>query len=377
MKIFIGGDLVPTASNMAEFERGNTEALVDAALKALLDSAGYRMFNLEVPLTDEQTPIPKCGPNLIASTASAAGIQALGADFLTLANNHILDQGKAGLSSTVETLDRLKIAHAGTGESLEKAAAPYTFTLDGKTIGVYCCAEHEFSIATESSAGANPFDPLESPDHVAELKKSADYVIVLYHGGKEHYRYPSPKLQKVCRKLVDKGADLVICQHSHCIGCREVYGAGTIVYGQGNFLFDDCEDECWQTGLLVCLDTAQLGTVDYIPLEKRGCSVALAGENAAQILEGFYARSEEIRKDGFIASTYEKVAAEEYERYMNMLQGGRYEGLAFRAINKLCGHRLKPWIMRRFYGTEEAKAKLINVMDCEVHRECFLYALKK
>ena len=43
-----------------------------------------------------------------------------------------------------------------------------------------------------------------------ELKKQCDYVIVLYHGGKEHYRYPSPYLQKVCRKIVDKGADIVV-----------------------------------------------------------------------------------------------------------------------------------------------------------------------
>lgn len=42
------------------------------------------------------------------------------------------------------------------------------------------------------SAGANPFDVLESFDDVQALKEHCDYVIVLYHGGKEFYRYPSP-----------------------------------------------------------------------------------------------------------------------------------------------------------------------------------------
>ena len=60
----------------------------------------------------------------------------------------------------------------------------------------------------------------------------------IINGGKEHYRYPSPDLQKICRKFIDKGADLVVCQHSHCIGCEEKYNHGTIVYGQWNFLFD-------------------------------------------------------------------------------------------------------------------------------------------
>ena len=43
---------------------------------------------------------------------------------------------------------------------------------------------------------------------------------------------------KILQKICYKGADLVICQHSHCIGSREDYGKGTIIYGQGNFIFN-------------------------------------------------------------------------------------------------------------------------------------------
>ena len=78
-------------------------------------------------------------------------------------------------------------------------------------------------------------DPAEQKDN------KCDYTIVLYHGGKEYYRYPSPNLQRVCRYMIEKGTDLVICQHSHCIGCEENYLSGKIVYGQGNFIFD-CDD---------------------------------------------------------------------------------------------------------------------------------------
>lgn len=75
------------------------------------------------------------------------------------------------------------------------------------------------------------------------MSNACDYTIVLYHGGKEHYRFPSPNLQKYCRKFIEKGANIVICQHSHCIGCEENYKNGKIIYGQGNFLFDDSDDE--------------------------------------------------------------------------------------------------------------------------------------
>ena len=126
-----------------------------------------------------------------------------------------MDQGVQGLESTIRTLEKVNINTVGAGKNLADASKPFIFEFANKKIGVYACAEHEFSIATENQPGANPFDPLWSLDHVAELKDSVDYVIVLYHGGKEHYRYPSPRLQKVCRRLIDKGANVVICQHSH------------------------------------------------------------------------------------------------------------------------------------------------------------------
>jgi len=133
------------------------------------------------------------------------------------------------LKSTQDILNKQDIPFVGAGENLSVASKPYIIQNDELKIGIYACAENEFTIATESSPGANPFDPLESLDHIQRLKEKCDYVLVLYHGGKEHYRYPSPYLQKVSRKIVEKGADLVVCQHSHCIGCYEEYKDATIV----------------------------------------------------------------------------------------------------------------------------------------------------
>lgn len=252
-RIIIGGDIVPTESNRKLFAGANVDELIGTDLKELLRRADYTIFNLEVPLTDTENPIPKCGPNLIAPTETVNGLKAINPYFFTLANNHILDQGEQGLFSTMNCLGEAGIDYAGVGRNLDEASKGFIKEINGIKVGIYCCAEHEFSIAIEHSAGANPFDPLESMDHISTLKNQSDYVMVLYHGGKEHYRYPSPYLQKVCRKCVDKGADLVVCQHSHCIGCEEKWNGGTIVYGQGNFLFDDSDNEYWKTSLLVVL----------------------------------------------------------------------------------------------------------------------------
>jgi len=77
--------------------------------------------------------------------------------------------------------------------------------------------------------------------------------------------------------MISSGADLVICQHSHCIGSYEKYGNGIIVYGQGNFLFDRHDDEFYQTGLLVKVKLGKATEVEFIPISKRGNGVELPG----------------------------------------------------------------------------------------------------
>lgn len=373
MKIIIGADFVPTKSNTEFFEKGDIKHLLGEQLTKVLERADYRIFNLEVPLADNASPIPKCGPNLIAPSSAIGAYQAAGVDLLTLANNHILDQGERGLESTLRVLRDAGIACVGVGQTPSEAEKPFVFEWDGKKIGVYACVEHEFSTVTDSSAGANAFDPLESPDHVAALKARCDYVIVLYHGGKEHYRYPSPNLQKVCRKLVEKGADLVVCQHSHCIGCEEKYAGGTIVYGQGNFLFDDSNRECWQTGLLIGLNDHF--EVSYIPLVKRKEAVRLAeGDEAEQILTAFSERSKKILADGFIEQSYAALAEQMLPTYLMRISAS-HPGIVLRMCNKLSGYRLIPRLLRRKYAKSK-KLAIENSIACEAHRELFLQGLR-
>lgn len=293
---------------------------------------------------------------------------------LTVANNHIMDQGVQGLHATLRVLEDNGIAYVGGGACLEQAVRPYILELGGKKIGIYACAEHEFSIADADIPGANPFDPLESPDHVAVLKQQCDYVIVLYHGGEEHYRYPSTDLQKICRKLVEKGADLVACQHSHCIGCEEKYQNGTIVYGQGNFLFDYSTSEYWQTSLLI--EIADDFSVSYIPLVKKDHTVRLAqGEDAKLILDAFCARSQETMEDGLVQQKYAQFAKEMQMYYLRALSATNSKSLLYRIVNKLSGYRWGQWLITKKYSQRKLLA-IRNLIECEAHRELLLQSLK-
>ena len=57
VRIIIGADIVPTVSNQDFFEKAEMERLDDDNLFDVLNNADYRIFNLEVPLTDKETPI--------------------------------------------------------------------------------------------------------------------------------------------------------------------------------------------------------------------------------------------------------------------------------------------------------------------------------
>lgn len=371
--VLIGADIVPTQRNADLFINGDIEKLFGDELINLIKSASYRIFNLEVPLCDCDSPIIKCGPNLRAPSNTINGYKAIGADLLTLGNNHILDHGNMGLESTISTLTNAGIDFVGAGKNITEASRPYIFIFNEKKVGVYACSETEFSIATNTSSGANPFDPLDSIDHIVMLKKECDYLIVLYHGGKEQYRYPSPQLQKKCRKMILKGADLVVCQHSHCVGCEEKYNNGTIVYGQGNFLFDRNDNEYWKTGLLILIDSDY--NIIYQPVIKEQEHVRLMNKNdSVQLLNDFYERSKKILDEKFVEQEYNDFSLHAIDEYL-MFLGGRYKFFA-RVLNKLSKGKSMKWIIKSHYRTNNYLAAL-NFIECEAHRELLIRGLKE
>ena len=309
-RIIIGSDVVPTSLNLDRFISGDAEALVGEELLSILRRADYRIFNLEVPLTDNGEPILKSGPNLIAPTAALEGYLALGIDALSLANNHTLDQGKRAFLETAALLRKNGIATLGGGATEDEVKRPIVVELLGKRIGFLSFCEHEFSWFEDYGVGARGFDPLYSLDEIEEFKARVDYLAVLYHGGREHYRYPSPNLQRTCRRIAEKGADLVLCQHSHCVGAEETWRGSRIIYGVGNSLFvKERMDECWQSAILPELTVSEDGfELKLYPIEAHGVGVRLSHEN--KILADFEKRSREILEEGFVEEEYKRLISE-------------------------------------------------------------------
>lgn len=369
MRIVIVGDLVPTENNCDFFSNGLINDLVDNEIKNLLSTADLVLANLETPLTDEKNPIKKCGPCLSAPESTIRGIKELGIDFFTLANNHIMDQGEKGLAKTIDILDNENIAYAGVGPNLKEMKAFSIMNIQGLNIGIFCCAENEFSLATGNTSGANPFDPLVTLEDISTLKSECDYLIVLYHGGKEHYRYPSPNLAKICRKIAEKGADLVVVQHSHCVGTRENYNETEIVYGQGNFIFSLNHNEFWNNAIMIEI-LIENGRVEYnyIPIEQNGCGIRMSNDEA--ILKGFYERSKEL-DDDILERKYAEYAEHMLAEYEIASLGRISKNIFIRAFNKLMHHKLTHMMF-----SAKQRLVLIDFLRCDAHRELWIKGLE-
>lgn len=368
MKIFIAGDLVPTISNVEKFKKSNFIDELGEDFKNIWLDSDFRLFNLECPLGENLTPTEKSGPNLLASSITINGIRSLKPDLICLSNNHILDYGIDGLENTLNILSEEKISSIGIIDNSDEVAETYYIEKDNIKVGIYNVCENEFSVATKTSKGANSMRDLKAYKEIHDAKQQCDYLIVIYHGGKEFYRYPSPELKRVCENFVDFGADIVITQHSHCIGALEEYNNSKILYGQGNFIFDCKDDEYWNTSLIVELNIDINGiTMNYIPIERYNNLIKISEDE--EILKEFETRSSKLNDDEFLEENYKNFAMGKLNEYLHISNGVRFYN---RILNRL--FKRKYFIKR--YDLKDCLA-ILNIIECEAHRELFIKGLKE
>ncbi len=295
MKTMLFGDVCPTKTTKELFANKETD-LIFSDVRDFMKGKDFISVNLECALTESEYRINKFGPNLKGPKETAEVLKELGVTLCGLSNNHVFDFGIEGANDTLAALKEAGIDYTGFGENYEDSRKNYYFEKDGEKIAVVAVCEHEYSYALENRMGSRPYDEYHTMEDIAEAKKNADRVIVMYHGGKEYSRYPSPRLIRLCRAMIRFGADVVLCQHSHCIGCYEKYNDGHILYGQGNFCFlcKDSKDE-WYTSLAVEYDT-KTNEIAFTPIRSEENTMALAkGKDKEEIMAEFAKRNEELQ----------------------------------------------------------------------------------
>ena len=209
-----------------------------------------RIVNLETSITRSADHWPSKEIHYRMHPDNVQCLTAAGIDVCTLANNHVLDFGPAGLQETLDTLARAGLRTAGAGRALPEAREPAVVEIAGKGRLVVLAFGDETSgipsswAATSDRPGIDFLPDLSDAtarsvlDRVRGVKQARDLVVASIHWGSNWGYEVRPAQQRFARWLVDGGVDVVHGHSSHHVRPIEIYRGKLILYGCGDFLDD-------------------------------------------------------------------------------------------------------------------------------------------
>lgn len=366
-KIIIAGDLLPSEKNYTLFEEGDVEKLFGDKILQLFSHADYSILNYEGTLTESNINLEKNGPRLKAPRKTINGIKNLGVSAVSLANNHSTDYGTQGYIDTITEFDNAGIDYAGIGPNKDNIKTHISILLGSKRVCIYCVSEVFFNVPTENEAGVNIYDEYIVCNEIKELKKTHDYLIVLYHGGAEFFQYPTPLVTKRCHRMADCGADCIVTQHTHCIGCEEYYNDTYILHGQGNFLFARQKKKMTKTGILLELIFSENNVI----VKKHLLNInedATIRYSENQDFKEFDDRGKEINDKVLMRKKYQEEKVEELMISYLLLYKGEFPFKNF--LMKYFPNKFKKRLVRSY--NRKQIIQMINIIRCDRRNEDML-----
>ncbi len=244
---------------------------VFALIQPYLAGADVRVANLECPLTDRGTRHPTKPIVFRGKPEYVEGLRYAGFDVVSLANNHIIDYGLEGLQQTQRVLDSAGIRYGGAGANSYEASLPVFVVKSGVNIGFLAYSDRTgqydnyqpYLNAGYNKPGFALLDSFRVFADIRRVREVSDRVVVQLHSGEEYQPVPGddewyqpaavvPGQNQVAlrRRLIDAGADLVVCHHPHILQGFEVYQGRLIAHSLGNFAFDQEYPETYPSVIL-------------------------------------------------------------------------------------------------------------------------------
>ena len=195
-----------------------------------LDYSGFPMFN---------------SPESLLKTVKDAGV-----DFLTLANNHMLDRYFEGMLATIEHVEEYGFDHGGSNRSPEEKEAPVIVEVNGISLGFLCYTEMTNGVEGACAKdvvqyGVNYLYKSDIPGDIQRLRDAgAEVVIAVPHWGEEYHRKPESGTVGLARRMIAAGVDVVLGSHPHMaqpvqyvtVETDGVTRRGLVAYSLGNFI---------------------------------------------------------------------------------------------------------------------------------------------
>ena len=256
-------------------------------ISSVLRSADFTALNLETAVTSRGVPQPK-NYHFRTTPLAFTALRDAGVDLVTMANNHVLDYGPAGLADTLAAARAARFPYVGIGINAAAAWAPYVTTIKGMRIavvGVSQVAELASSwVATGGRPGeANAIDLNQTLAAVRAAKRLAPTVIVFMHWGTEGAACPDQAQLSLAPQLAAAGASIIIGAHAHMLQGSGWLGHTFVAYGMGNFLW-------WERSYSTATGVLELTLHPHGPLTARFVPAVVSGTGQPTVDRGAAAR---------------------------------------------------------------------------------------
>ena len=163
------------------------------------------------------------------------------ADIWCIGNNHAMDAGADGLTSTRQIAKENGCVTFGAGMNQSEASEP-VYLDEAGGIGLlsvtYICESRQPSSADEPNIFSwEAWDVIKK--RIDEIKSKCRWCVIVSHGGEEFAPMPSTYTRDRYLKYLELGADVVVGHHPHVPENYELFDDGkAIFYSLGNFIFD-------------------------------------------------------------------------------------------------------------------------------------------
>lgn len=226
--------------------------------------------NCECVFTDDVRYAPSAAVTAHAPGRNADALGPAGFDYMSLANNHVIDCGHEGMLETAQRLEAQGIRWSGVGADIHAARRPALLERDGVTFAFHSWASF-FPFGYEARDAWPGLNPLRARNHHADAvpnlwapgmppasftvplpqdvermhedlaasREQADVVVAAFHWG--DYQRPfhlTDHELRTAHDAIDHGADVVVGHHHHIVRGIEWYAGRPIFYGLGHFVFD-------------------------------------------------------------------------------------------------------------------------------------------
>lgn len=218
-----------------------------ARVAPLVSAADIAVCHVETPISSDNTALSGY-PVFNAPRELADGIAAAGFDTCSIASNHALDRGFTGITSTLDQLDRVGVAHTGTARSAEEQANPPIYEVGNVRVGhlSYTYGTNGIPVPADAPWSVNVTSIEGVLVQAAALREAgSDFTVLSIQWGNEYQQAPTPvQIEQATAFLESPDIDLIVGEHVHVAQPVDIINDKVVLYGIGNFLSNQSPQSC-------------------------------------------------------------------------------------------------------------------------------------